>query len=155
MKRAFVLLIFICLSFRVMGQENNQLNEMIVNCLNTYINHYAGQNIDNGVSDTFLCKDGLPLGFPYDSLSGIDVISIDYLPLSDRCFMKKLKKGVRTLYVYYSLNGKYLQITISERNVKLMKKMKTIELSNFGRYYYEYSCDKRAWELAKTQYDGI
>lgn len=155
MKRAYVLLIFICLSFRVLGQENNQLNDMIVDCLNTYINHYADQNIDNGVSDAFLCKEGLPMGFPYDSLSSVDVISIDNLPLSDRCFKKKLKKGVRTLFVYYSLNAKHLQITISERNVKWIKKMKTLEISNFGRFYYEYSCDKRAWELARIQYEGI
>ena len=159
MRKKFAFSIFIFLSIQAIGQDNNQLNEKIIDCLHSYVNHvadsHAGRGVSDGFSGTFLCKDGLPLDFPYDVLSGIKVISIESWPLYHQGFKKELKKGIRILYAHFSLNGNHLLITVSDRNVRLSNKMITTELSDWGIYDYEYSCDKAAWELTKTQYDGI
>lgn len=151
MKKAYIFFILIFLSLSAFGQDKNQLNDMIIDGLNSFVDHYA-PFLDG---DIYVCKDGLPLDFPYDNLSGLKVISIDALPLSNRGLKKELKKGVRTLFVFYSLDGNHLQITVSERVVKREKKMTSIAIDSFGRYDYEYSCDKSAWELIETEYGGI
>lgn len=151
MKKAYIFFVFIFLSFSAFGQDKSQLNDMIIDGLNSFVEHFAPY-LDG---DTYVCKDGLPLDFPYENLSGFKVISLDTLPSSNRCFKKELKKGVRTLFVYYSLNGNHLQITVSERKVSRIKKTTAIALNSFGRYSYEYSCEKSAWELIESEFGGI
>lgn len=151
MKKAYIFFVFIFLSFSAFGQDKNQLNDMIIDGLNSFVEHFAPY-LDG---DTYVCKDGLPLDFPYENLSGFKMISLETLPFSNRTFKKELKKGVRTLFVYYSLNGNHLQITVSERTVRRIKKTTAIALKSFGRYSYEYSSEKSAWELIESEFGGI
>ena len=69
---------------------------------------------------------------------------------------KAFQKGQRTLFVSYELKDNQLIITITDRFVKLIhKKRINIGLSDWGRYYFEYSCEHEIWELIETQYGGV
>ena len=69
MKKAYLLILFISIASQVFGQ-NNCLNEMIIDCLHAYVNHGAELNNNNeNENGIYICKDGLPLGFPYEKIT--------------------------------------------------------------------------------------
>jgi hypothetical protein len=53
------------------------------------------------------------------------------------------------------LNNNEFQVRVTKKVVTLKKKGIWIGLSDWGVYYYEYSCDRKRWELTKTTYGGV
>lgn len=159
MKRICIIILFIYISIPSIGQDNNQLNEMIIDCLLSYTDHISG--LQSGGNDmtktnsTYICKDGLPTDFPYDRLFGFNIISVESWPLYQRSIKKEMKEGMRALFVSYSLNGNQLHIMVSDKRVKLIGNSLYVELSDSGLYFFVYSCEKNTWELAETKYEGI
>jgi hypothetical protein len=69
MKRIIVTLCLFVSCLLSNGQESNQLNEMIISSINSYID-WKNDFVKRGISmrDTchhYICKDGLPANFPY------------------------------------------------------------------------------------------
>ena len=68
---AVIGLMLVCLSSD--AQVGNLLNEMIISSINSYIDRNEGfVKRGNSFCDTchhYICKDGLPAEFPYDSIN--------------------------------------------------------------------------------------
>ena len=156
MKKYLILIIYITLSNQLFGQSSLSLDGMISHCLPTYINTMYAMSDNKSKNSVFICKDGFPSDYPYDSISDATYISVDLLPYYSKNVKKAFQKGQRTLFVSYELKGNQLIITITDRFVKLIhKKRINIGLSDWGRYYFEYSCEHEIWELIETQYGGV
>lgn len=156
MRKIFIF-IFILVSVELFAQTNNQLNEMIVECLQLYIGNSSQlQGIEYNRGNTFVCKDGLPLNFPYYKTYGISFYSVDYCRFCSNPLRKQLNKGISTLFVSYELIDNTLLITITKKLVKRINKNNCqIILSDWGSYYYEFSCEKKEWVLLNSHYGGV
>jgi len=160
MKRIFVIISFVYIYFSINAQENNQLNEFIVSSINSYIkwnNDFVKRGIS--LSDTsiyYVCMDGLPKNFCYEKLQNVTFFSfnnIDGLPSS---FKKKLKKGIKTLFININISNNQLVITVAGKGVRNTKKNYIgIIIGDFGIYTYKYSCERRRWILFDTRYGGV
>ncbi|MDR0541832.1 MAG: hypothetical protein LBH19_06430 [Dysgonamonadaceae bacterium] len=163
MKKIYILIVMISMSSQLLGQNTNQLNEMIVESLRSYINYSSELqekvSANCKKSDTYICRDGLPAYFPYDSLKNTTFFSVYFSIVyshTNKLLNKQLKKGIGALFVSFELKDSQLKITITSKSVKLMNK-KTIGLglSDWGNYFYEYSCEKQEWELKEIKYGGV
>lgn len=56
------------------GQTKNQIDNIIVNCLQSTIDHWIPW-LDS--SEIYICKDGLPYAFPYNLLPDTQYYSVD------------------------------------------------------------------------------
>ncbi|GHT25915.1 hypothetical protein FACS189430_12500 [Bacteroidia bacterium] len=159
MKKVYIIIVLISMSSQLVGQNTNQLNEMIIESLRSHLDYSS--ELQKKVcknckkSDTYICQDGLPAYFPYDSLQNVTFISVDFFK-SKFNPLKQLKKGISAFFVSFELKDSQLRITITRKSVKLMNK-KTIGLglSDWGNYFYEYSCEKQEWELKEIKYGGV
>ena len=146
-----------------MGQKDNQLNEMIISSINSYIewnNDFVKRGISLGdTCNHYICIDGLPSAFPYGSIKNATFFSVNFFRIyqtTNYLLNNQLKKGMEALFVYFELKNNQLQITVSSKNVKLIKKKQIgIGLSDWGIFTYEYSCDKQEWSLVEIKYDGV
>lgn len=160
MKKTYIVIVLISMSSQLVGQSTNQLNGMIVESLRSYLSYSSELQKrvckDCKQYDTYICRDGLPANFPYDSLQNITFFSVDFFRVYSNSLKKQLKKGIGALFVYFELKSNQLQITVSSRTVKLMNsKTIGVGLSEWGNYFYEYSCEKQEWELKETKYEGV
>lgn len=104
----------------------------------------------------YVCKDGLPIDFTYDSLQKTTFFSVDFFKVYSAPLKKQLKKGIDVLFVNFDLKKGQLQIMVSSRNVKLIKKKHiNIAIKDWGNYFYEYSCEKKEWRLKRIEYGGV
>lgn len=133
------------------GQSENQINDILVGSITSYIDHYLPYMSDH----YYICTDGLPLNFQYDSIPNVTYYSVDYLRSCPKRIKDKCKKGIATLFVSFQLNNNEFKVRVTKKVVTLKKKGIWIGLSDWGVYYYEYSCDRKRWELTKTTYGGV
>ncbi len=143
-----------------MGQCKNQLNEMIISSINSYItwnNNFEKQRNNSFNSYcTYVCKDGLPINFPFDRLQNTTFFTVNPFDTYSNSFKKKLKKGICVLFVSFELTNNRLRITVSNKSIKSIKKKNiNIGLSDWGVYLYEYLCEIQEWKLKETKYEGI
>jgi len=163
MKKIWIFFAIFFLSYRAMGQDKNQLNEMIVLSLNTYIEHIhdwmdKGVVVKEQTCHHYVCRDGLPTNFPFDSLKNITFFSVYFFRAysNSNPLKKQLGKGIGALFVSFGLENNQLQITVSSKNVKLANGNQiNVGLSDWGVYTYEYFCESKEWELKEIQYGGI
>jgi hypothetical protein len=98
MKRIYLVITVLFISFQLKGQNVNQLNEMINSSINSYIawnNDFVKRGIS--LSDTckhYVCKDGLPADFPFDSMQNATFFSLHNLNGLPKSFQKELRKGI-------------------------------------------------------------
>ena len=160
MKKIYIMIVLILMSSQLVGQNNNQLNDMIVESLRSYISYSAELQKKVCASceedDTYICKDGLPSNFPYNSLPNATFFSVNFFKTYSNPLKKQLKKGIGTLFVSFELNNNQLKIMVTSRTVKIMNKT-TIgtDCCEWGIYFYEYFCDKQEWVLKESKYGGI
>lgn len=144
-------------SNQLYGQrQENQLNEMIISSLNAYIQEH-NKMVDNGVivngsHNINVFRDGLPRGFPYDSLNNVTFYSLEFPNSNSNPIKGKLKKGIRGVFVNYKLVNNQFIITISPSFAKRRPRGLRISVGEGGRFFYVYSCDNQEWELTKYQY---
>jgi hypothetical protein len=160
MKRIISAIVVLFVFFQLKGQENSQLNEIIISSVNSYIaNHNDLVRQGYSLMDTtcnYICWDGLPRDFSYNNVQNATFFSlynIDGLPSS---FKRKLKKGIKTLFVGIKISNNQFVITVMGRGVKLIKKNNIgISVGDWGIFTYKYSCEEQKWLLDKTEYGGI
>jgi hypothetical protein len=137
-----------------------QLNKMIISSINSYITNDKDL-VKQGYSlmDTscyYICTDGLPADFPYDSVQNTTFFSLNNIEGAPNILKRKLKKGIKTLFVSLTISNNQLVITVAGRGVKRVKKKQiSIVIGDWGISTYEYFCEKQKWLLSKTEYGGI
>lgn len=150
------------LNFSLFCQEkNNQIEAMINNSISSYIDHINKQIEEGIITEQYMERlhlsiDALPLDFQFSDKiknSNIPIISLSNTTL----YKRKLKKGVNfILFEAIYLIDNQLIFKVSSRYAKLTsKKHLNIEISSWGIYKYQYSCEKRVWELIEIKYEGI
>lgn len=146
--------------FQSEGEAGNQLNEMIISSINSYIT-WKNSFVKDGISlhDTchyYVCKDGFPADFPYDSMQNVTFLSLHNWNGLSKSLKKELKKGIDVCFVWLKLTERQLVISIGGRRVKLIKKSDfEINMGDWSVFTYEYSCEKQKWMLVNTEYGGI
>jgi hypothetical protein len=161
MKTILVLSILFFVSNRLVGQDNNRLGQFIASSINSYIvNDKDLVSQGFSVRDTshyYICMDGLPATFPYDSVKNATFFSLHNLDGLPKSFKKRLrKKGIRAYFVWLELTDRELSIHIGSRGIKL-RKNKNLEIivSDWGIFTYEYFCETREWKLRTVKYGGV
>lgn len=155
MKKIHLIIVLLTMASPLMGQKSNQLNDMIAESLHSYLNYSS--ELQKRVCksckeyDPYICKDGLPLGFPYDSFPNAIFFSTNSIQENPTPFKKDLKKGTGAYFVFFELKNNRIRISVASNGVKLVNK-KTIgtALGDYGHYFYEYSCETQQWELKET-----
>ena len=147
-----VLLVLMLSAFCLPSKGQNQIEDMIVDCLQTYIDHHSSF-LDS--SEVYICRDGLPWDFSYDRLPDANFYSVKYIKSSPNSLKKKLKKGVWTYFVSFDFVDNQFKVTVLYREVSLGKKGTTIRISSWGHFFYEYSVENNRWELRNTEFGGI
>jgi len=146
--------------FQPEGEASNQLNEMIISSINSYIT-WKNSFVKGGISlhDTchyWVCKDGLPADFPYDSMQNVTFLSLHNWNGLSKSLKKELKKGIDVCFVWLQLTERQLVISIGGRIVKLIKTNNLeVSVGDWSVFTYEYSCEKQKWMLVNTEYGGI
>ena len=154
----FILLISI--SGQLIGQNDNQLNKMIIESLRSCMSYNSKLRKKVCVNcekyNTYICRDGLPANFPYDSLPNVTFFSVDFFRVYSNPLKKQLQKGIGALFVSFKLKNGQLQVIVTTKSVKLInKKTITVGLSDWCNYFYEYSCEKQEWELKENKFGGV
>ena len=147
-----VLLVLLLSAFCLPSKGQNQIEDMVVDCLQTYIDHHSSF-LDS--SEIYICKDGLPLDFSYDRLPDAVFYSVNNIRSSPNSLKKKLKKGVWTYFVKFDFVDNQFKVTVLYREVTLGKKVTAIRISSWAYFFYEYSAENNRWELRKTEYGGV
>ena len=141
------------------AQQENQLNNIIISSLKSYIswNNSLRDRLNlSSLNCYYLCKDGIPLSFPYDSLENIVYGSLENIEGLTSMYKRKLNEGIGFLFVNINLTGANLTITVSGKDVKRIKKRQLhIAIVDWGQYTYEYSCETREWELKQVKYGEL
>jgi hypothetical protein len=145
-----IFIIMFSVSSQLMGQNGNHLNNMVVSSIKSYIEF----DKDMARQGYYVCIDGLPSDFHSDSLQNVVFFSLNNLEGLPNAFKSKLNKGIKTLFIKMTLSNKQLDVTISAWVVKRLKKNnKSIAISDWGIFTYEYSCDSQIWELKETKFN--
>ena len=147
-----VLLVLMLSAFCLPSKGQNQIEDMIVDCIQSNID-YLSLYIDS--SEIYICKDGLPLDFSYDRLPDAVFYSVDNIRSSPNSLKKKLKKGVWTYFVKFDFVDNQFKVTVLYREVTLGKKVTAILISSWAYFFYEYSAENNRWELKKTESGGV
>ena len=147
-----VLLVLMLSAFCLPSKGQNQIEDMIVECIQSNID-YLSLYIDS--SEIYICKDGLPLDFSYDRLPDAVFYSVNNIKSSPNSLKKKLKKGVWTYFVKFDFVDNQFKVTVLYRKVTLGKKVTAILISSWAYFFYEYSAENNRWELRKTEYGGV
>jgi len=160
MKRIIIVIVVLFASFQIKGQKDNYLNEMASSSISSYIT-WKNDFIKSGISQHatclhYICKDGLPTGFPYDSVKNVVFFSLENMNGLPKSFQKELKKGISAYFVKIKLSGKQLIIMVEDSGVKLTNKNHIgISVVNWCVFTYEYSCEKQKWFFIKNEYGGV
>ena len=147
-----VLLVLMLSAFCLPSKGQNQIEDMIVDCIQSNID-YLSPYLDS--SEIYICKDGLPLDFSYDRLPDAVFYSVDNIRSSPNSLKKELKKGVWTYFVKFDFVDNQFKVTVLYRKVTLGKKVTAILISSWAYFFYEYSAENNRWELRKTEYGGV
>jgi hypothetical protein len=150
--KKIVLLVLMLSAFCLPSKGQNQIEDMIVDCIQSNID-YLSPYLDS--SEIYICKDGLPLDFSYDRLPDAVFYSVNNIRSSPNSLKKKLKKGVWTYFVKFDFVDNQFKVTVLYRKVTLGKKVTAILISSWAYFFYEYSAENNRWELRKTEYGGI
>ena len=150
--KKIVLLVLMLSAFCLPSKGQNQIEDMIVDCIQSNID-YLSPYLDS--SEIYICKDGLPLDFSYDRLPDAVFYSVNNIRSSPNSLKKKLKKGVWTYFVKFDFVDNQFKVTVLYRKVTLGKKVTAILISSWAYFFYEYSAENNRWELKKTEYGGV
>jgi len=150
--KKLVLLVLILSAFCLPSKGQNQIEDMVVECIQSYIDHYSPY-VDS--SEIYICTDGLPYDFSYGRLPDAKFYSVKYIKSSPNSLKKKLKKGVWTLFVKFDFVDNQFKVTVLYREVFHRNRKTAIAVSGWGDFFYEYSIENKRWELKNTEYGGI
>ncbi len=156
MKRIVFLMLISLFCASSKGQESNLLNDMILSSIKSYIEWNNNLNKGNSADVHYICEDGIPSDFPYDSLQNVRYGSFKNVERWSRKAKNNLRKGICFKFVSLKVVDDRIIITITSRVVKRIgKKDIRFELVMCGNYIYRYSHEHKKWELQETTYGGV
>ncbi|MBD8388710.1 hypothetical protein [Dysgonomonas sp. BGC7] len=138
------------ISILLVGQTNNQINEMINNSLLSIVEkerNFEKKGIVTSyyIENLYILTDNLPLNFVFsDSVNNINFkkASLKDIPV------KNLKKGISAIsFSYFILDNNKISIHFINKSIKINKKDLSISLGYGYIFTYEYSCEKDMWKL--------
>lgn len=148
MKKMVVFICYLCVCLVSNAQGNNQLNEMINECLLQYLDH-------SGISP-YICLDNYPDTFSFSE----DILKKDvkFMSLHNLHGQRELKrkKEYPFLFTAIELENNKIKISIFRKTVVLHSKNQLqIQVADWGVFTYEYSCSQSNWKLREHIFGGI
>lgn len=138
-------------SYSKQKRHTNQLNQMLLESIKDYVQQYNDFAEKNNYSTIqYVCADGLPKDFPFDSLS-IGNFSLYRLAGIPKREQRHFSKAVR---IWYTLEDNVIDIYINNIDVRRPRKRRvSIEVDPEGTklYRYKYSCETNEWKLIKEE----
>lgn len=150
--KSFLLAIFLLICGLAQAQQHtNQLNQMLLESIKDYVQEYNtfAEKI-NYSTIQYVCADGLPRYFPYDSLS-MGYFYLDRLEGLPKKDQKHFNHAVR---IWYTLEDNVIDIYLNNIYVRRPRKRKVlIEVDPDGTklYRYKYFCETNEWKLIKEE----
>ena len=157
MKRFCLVSLLILVAFYVRGQGKNQLNDVIISSIKSYMYEDSiNYNKIDKYSITYnILVDGLPRSFPYDSLRNVYF----YTHLNPSSLIKskrrEFKKGTSILKISIRALEDKIIIIIFPQSVKLKRNIFHFRVSDWVIYTYAYSQEQKKWILIKKKEGGI
>jgi hypothetical protein len=158
MKRYILFLAIFLITIDLEGQEVNQLNKMINECLYSFLDKKKNDFAlaEDYFANLFLSLDYYPRNFTFSEQ--IQSLDLKYLSLNTNSYYQVLKKGKKYNFIFLdlSLNNDEISITFSDRIVMLPKKNEiNIAVSDFCTFTYKYSCEEKNWIFITAKYGGV
>jgi len=163
MNRLIILFFSIFLSAKLFGQTpTNDINTLLVESLRDYIvtndlSNISGHRYEPNIRKKrsarmkpmsqkfFLCNDGLPSDFPYDSLN-VECISLKYSHHGPN--REKLRSFKTVITVKYRLEGNNMEIIVGNQAVKRKTRhhlISFVSAEDTKHYHYTYSLEENKW----------
>lgn len=138
----FILFITVC-----HGQSANQLNDLLNESIEKYM-------LKEHLNQAVFLKENVPLDFQF-AKTIIDNFEVAFFDKS-KCRKSELKKGIKFLRLFpILLKNNTLSITITNVFVTQKGRDITISSGDYSTYEYQYSCEKKQWELLDIKEGGI
>ena len=156
MKKVIAAFYFIFLCCLSSAQESNRLNEMLNECLLSYLDWQSDLINKTVESKVYICLDNLPNGFAFSE--GVLEKDVKFMSLHNLSGQRELKKNkkYRFVFVGIALIKNHIYITVSGKNVSVPKRNHVhIEAVDCGVFTYDYSCDNQEWVLVETKFGGV
>ena len=150
--KSFLLAIFLLICGLAQAQQRtNQLNQMLLESVKDYVQQYNdfAEKI-NSRSIQYVCADGLPKDFPFDSLS-IGNFSLYRLVGIPKKEQRHFNKAVR---IQYTLKDNVIDIYINNIDVRRPRKRRVsigVDPEGTKLYRYRYSCETNEWKLIQEE----
>jgi len=143
------LICYLCVCFVSNSQENNQLNEMINECLLLYLDHHSGIS-------PYICLDNYPDTFSFsEDILKKDVKFMSLHNLRGQRVLKR-KKEYPFLFTAIELENNQIKISIFRKTVVLYPNNQLqIQVADWGVFTYDYSCSQSKWKLRGLVFGGI
>lgn len=153
-----IAVLFVLLNLK--GQESDHLDKLLISSIKSYITddkELVRQRFSfMDTSRYYICMDGLPADFPYDSVRNATFFSLKNIEGIPHFLKFKLKKGMKILFVGLKISNNQVVVTVAGRGVKRQKKNSiSIVIGDWCVSIFEYSCEKQKWELKETKYGGV
>ena len=131
--------------------SSNQLNQMLLESIKNYI-QWSNALVERANIDPvrFICTDGLPADFPYDSLP-IDYFSRQWMEGNPASVKRELKHFTNAIRIWYTLKNDVVDICIQDISIRRPRKHK-VEMAvspECEHYRYKFSCETNEWRLIK------
>ncbi len=150
--KSFLLSVFLLICGLAQAQQRtNQLNQMLLESIKDYVQEYNtfAETINHSTIQ-YVCADGLPKDFPFDSLS-IGNFSLYRLVGIPKKEQRHFSKAVR---IWYFLEDNVIDIYINNIDVRRPRRRRVsigVDPEGTKLYRYKYSCETNEWKLIKEE----
>lgn len=176
MKKLILILALMMPICNVFGQTENELNDMIIECVTKYVNssielaknnryyqyprkEYArlkpeGKIRKIKIDTIYYCIDGLPSYFLHNNIviNGLQPITVYGDCFNSKKAQKDLRKMTNVLDIRYYLKSDEITILIGEGSAKKNKRfIMRGHCCEPNRYIYKYFCKSNSWEFIEEK----
>lgn len=132
-------------------QSCNEINSMIFKSTNDYIQRYNtwAKTLQNEDTIQFVCSDGFPTDFPFDSLM-IDHFSLRWMEGNSPKVLQQFKRFTKVTIVQYTLDENRMDVFVMLKQIRRPHKRKKQIMTDgeSGKHYlYQYDCNEHKWLL--------
>ena len=151
MKRVVSSFWLILFSFVSFGQNENDINKMLEECIKKSKQDYeVFSERTNRNYSLYLCCDGLPSKYIQSNKAFCDSIGLTTITWHySGKFQKELERGIDVMEIHYYLKGNIFEvyvhfITATEEKDEIVL---AYWFEDVDKYVYEYSCETNEWRL--------
>ena len=151
MKKAIVILFLsLVFSLRVIGQQDNELNDIILRSVRSYLHDYNEfAKPRNRDTIRYICADGIPRKFPFDSIPLI-VFSERWMEGNPLPVKRELRHFCTAMDVFITTKDNTIDVFVRDYKIRRLRRrhIQTIVTMGGGKFYrYEYNCKENVWKL--------